>query len=83
MTRTPSPANRWAEDVIVHLGEIDRDISAVESKWAGVACYLGAPGRRQQGFGRDATGIEAVAAHLVVFNQHCWDAKSSRGSGHR
>src|SRR6478736_3259071 len=69
--------------VIAHLGEIDSDIWHVEPECARAAHCPRALGHRQQGFRRNAAGIETIAAHLVAFNQHRRHTKSCRSCGHR
>ena len=70
--------------VIVHLGEIDRRRLARSRRTApALRMSVGALGRRQQGLRRHAAGVEAIAAHLVPFDQHHRHAEGRRGRGHR
>ena len=72
-----------AMHVRVHLGEIDRGARRRHAEHAGALHQPRALGRRQQSLRRHAAGVEAVAAHLVLFDQHRRHAERGRGRGNR
>ena len=53
----------------MHLGEIDRH-GRLDAERATGPRQMRAPGGGEQRFGGDAAGIQAVAAHPVLLDQH-------------
>ena len=72
-----------AVDVIVDLGEVDARLVAVHAEAAAVADRLGRMAGGDQGLGGDAAGVQAVAAHLALFDQHGLRAHLGSAGGYR
>ena len=56
-------------DALHHRGKIHRATHPGEAQRRALLQFMGQPGRTQQRLGRHAAGVQAVAAHLVLFDQ--------------
>ena len=54
----------------VHLGKVDGRLVAVDAELAAVTDGLGSLAGGDQGLGGDAAVVEAIAAHLALFEEH-------------
>ena len=66
-----------------HLSEIDRHRRRAHTERRAALYGMRMLGRRQQRLRRHAAGVEAVAAHFVIFDQHDGDAERGRRRSHR
>ena len=69
--------------VSVHLGEVDLRRSRRDAEGASIGEGVGALAGGDQRFRGHAAGIEAFAAHLVLFDQHDRYAERGRSGGDR
>ena len=70
-----------AMDVVVDLGELDDRLRGLDAERPAGAKGLGALARRDHRLRRHAAGVEALAAHPALFDQHHRHAE--RGCGRR
>ena len=57
-------------DMVHHLGEIDLGFDGCDAEGRARALRLGHPGGGDQGLGRHAAEVEAVASHRAALDQH-------------
>ena len=76
-------AGDHAVDVVVHRLEIDLRGLRAQAERAGVAVGDGGLGAGEQGLGRHAAGVQAVAAHRAGLDQHGSRSQQRRAGGDR